>query len=139
MNYWKMFKDIFQKRFGRGLIKCAYCGIDLIDEEYLNWHRSHGLEDGELKTNASADHIVPRSRGGLDYPTNLVPCCKSCNSKKKDRIFPDEWVPDHYDDSVREEFIYQFGYLAKKAAGNMGPEDEQYHEEYIKEWYQRSK
>jgi len=33
----------------------------------------------------SVDHIQPYSRGGSDDPTNLVACCRTCNSRKKDR------------------------------------------------------
>jgi hypothetical protein len=33
----------------------------------------------------------PKSRGGWDHPDNLVACCKTCNSKKKDRLFVD-WL-----------------------------------------------
>lgn len=29
------------------------------------------------------DHIVPLSRGGKSTKGNVVPCCKSCNNKKK--------------------------------------------------------
>lgn len=31
------------------------------------------------------DHERPVSRGGPDDLDNLVPCCKSCNSRKRDR------------------------------------------------------
>lgn len=31
------------------------------------------------------DHIDPTSKGGADIPDNIVPACRSCNSKKKDR------------------------------------------------------
>lgn len=41
--------------------KCAYCGIE---------------------TTLTADHVVPLSRGGTNYITNILPACKSCNSKK---------------------------------------------------------
>jgi 5-methylcytosine-specific restriction endonuclease McrA len=33
---------------------------------------------------ATKDHVVPRSKGGSDYATNLVLACKACNSKKAD-------------------------------------------------------
>lgn len=31
------------------------------------------------------DHAIPVSRGGTNWASNLLPACKSCNSKKKDR------------------------------------------------------
>lgn len=36
------------------------------------------------------DHIIPVSRGGETVPGNVVPCCRSCNSSKQDRL-PWEW------------------------------------------------
>lgn len=47
--------------------KCAYCG-----------------ERGDTK-----DHVVPKSRGGSDDPSNLVWACRSCNSRKGART-PEE-------------------------------------------------
>lgn len=32
---------------------------------------------------ATVDHIIPRSRGGTDDPSNLVICCHDCNSSKR--------------------------------------------------------
>ncbi len=29
------------------------------------------------------DHVVPVARGGRSTKGNVVPCCKSCNRKKK--------------------------------------------------------
>ncbi|MGA2477054.1 MAG: HNH endonuclease, partial [Terriglobia bacterium] len=46
-------------RFGRC---CAYCGSD---EPRL--HR---------------DHVVALAAGGSNWPANLVPACRSCNSRK---------------------------------------------------------
>ena len=36
---------------------------------------------GEAQT---VDHILPWSRGGTNCPTNLVGCCRECNSTKGD-------------------------------------------------------
>jgi 5-methylcytosine-specific restriction endonuclease McrA len=36
------------------------------------------------------DHIVPVARGGKSVKGNVVPCCKACNTAKKERL-PMEW------------------------------------------------
>jgi len=36
------------------------------------------------------DHIVPISRGGKSTKGNAVPCCRECNSNKK-QLLPMEW------------------------------------------------
>ncbi len=36
------------------------------------------------------DHVVPLARGGRSIKSNLVPCCKSCNNRKKN-LLPFEW------------------------------------------------
>lgn len=48
---------------------CTYCGT----REATSW-----------------DHIVPKSRGGEDIRSNLVPACQSCNSSKG-ALTPSEW------------------------------------------------
>ena len=40
--------------------------------------------------NLTMDHIIPLSRGGRSTKDNLVPCCKSCNTRKKNAL-PVEW------------------------------------------------
>ena len=34
----------------------------------------------------SLDHITPRSRGGAHSIANVIVCCRSCNSRKRNRI-----------------------------------------------------
>jgi len=36
------------------------------------------------------DHIVPLARGGRSKKGNVVPACKTCNTKKK-TLVPVEW------------------------------------------------
>jgi len=36
------------------------------------------------------DHVVPIVRGGRSTRHNVVPCCKTCNSKKR-YLVPAEW------------------------------------------------
>lgn len=52
--------------------KCPYCGKD----QYRV-----GLRD-----KIEVDHFIPVSRGGQNLPWNLLPVCKECNRKKKDRL-----------------------------------------------------
>jgi hypothetical protein len=51
---------------------CAYCGI----------------EDPRTK-----DHVIPKSRGGSDDPSNLVWACNRCNSKKGARTPEEAGMP----------------------------------------------
>ena len=36
------------------------------------------------------DHVIPIARGGKTEKSNVVPCCKECNTKKK-QLLPTEW------------------------------------------------
>lgn len=51
--------------------KCWYCGC--------------------VGVSFTLDHVMPRSRGGSSDPANLVPACRSCNSRKGART-PEEWL-----------------------------------------------
>ena len=51
---------------------CYYCGSHVAHREL------------------TMDHLVPLTRGGRSTKDNLVPCCKSCNTKKKSML-PVEW------------------------------------------------
>lgn len=33
------------------------------------------------------DHMIPLARGGGHWPSNLVPCCGSCNSSKRTKTY----------------------------------------------------
>jgi 5-methylcytosine-specific restriction endonuclease McrA len=79
LNRWAMFKeadghftaDDIAKIYDEQQERCAYCGITL-----------HG--DYEI------DHVHPLSRGGSNWPDNLVLACPSCNSSKNNKTI-EEW------------------------------------------------
>lgn len=50
--------------------RCGYCLVDL------------RTLPSKLRT---FDHIIAIKRGGSNTQDNVIPCCKSCNSRKKDR------------------------------------------------------
>ena len=60
--------------------KCPYCGKD----QYRI-----GIRD-----KIEIDHFIPVSKGGQDVPWNLLPVCKDCNRKKRDRLPGDFLQPD---------------------------------------------
>lgn len=45
------------------------------------------------------DHVIPLARGGRSEKFNLVPCCKPCNTMKK-QMLPAEW--DAYMTSLKQ-------------------------------------
>ena len=45
--------------------RCRWCGIDLTPKTLTK------------------DHVIPLSKGGTNFPSNLVPACLACNSSKQ--------------------------------------------------------
>ncbi|MFD1071907.1 HNH endonuclease [Longispora fulva] len=41
--------------------------------------------DGHSAQALTADHVIPKSKGGTDDRSNLAVLCHSCNSAKRDR------------------------------------------------------
>ena len=57
-------------------LACVYCGNSL-----------------EAGASLSLDHVTPHSAGGSNSETNLVTCCRHCNSVRQDRAIA-QWVED---------------------------------------------
>lgn len=47
----------------------------------------------------TVDHLIPKSKGGPDKNWNLVPCCKNCNSSKRDKDLAD---------FLNDSFVYDY-------------------------------
>lgn len=60
----------WQNKISKG--RCYYCGRTTLPNEL------------------TMDHLVPLIRGGKSTKSNIVPCCKECNNKKK-YLLPIEW------------------------------------------------
>lgn len=59
----------------------------------LGWSCSYCDTPLDTKT-VTKDHVTPISRGGSNDIDNVVPCCSSCNSRKKDKTieeFASRW------------------------------------------------
>ena len=57
--------------------QCAYCGVET-------------CFTGRDGPKATVDHVVPKSKGGLDHLSNCVVACDACNSAKGDQ---EGWSP----------------------------------------------
>ena len=77
--------------FGRDRNVCAYCGD--------HFHNHHNL---------SRDHILPKSRGGLNLWTNVVTACRPCNGKKDNMTLKESrmellyipYEPNHFENMI---------------------------------------
>jgi hypothetical protein len=60
----------------------------------LQYKKQNGLCywcDKELNGKYHIDHVIPLSRGGTNYPDNLVCSCAKCNCSKSNKL-PNEWL-----------------------------------------------
>ena len=60
----------WKNQCGRG--RCHYCKREISPKEL------------------TMDHVVPLARGGRTTRSNVVPCCKDCNTRKRSML-PVEW------------------------------------------------
>ena len=69
---------------------CRYCGLD-------------GKASFENALVMSVDFVVPRARKGKKDPTNLVACCRPCNTIKGTRVYKSFDHAKEYVLATREE------------------------------------
>lgn len=67
--------------------KCCYCG----EETFL-----------------TQDHFIPLIKGGDYTQSNIVPCCKRCNSSKKDKDFQEWYRSRDWYSPEREQKVLTF-------------------------------
>lgn len=54
------------------------------------------------KDNLQMDHVWPVKMGGVDSLTNIVQCCRTCNSIKADKVFKPELLDALWNKSFRQ-------------------------------------
>lgn len=69
------------------LIRYIYVPFKKVPLTRYNIYRRDDHKCGYCKSDRelTLDHVVPRSRGGKNTWTNLVTCCKKCNTKKDNK------------------------------------------------------
>jgi 5-methylcytosine-specific restriction endonuclease McrA len=80
-----------QHLFLRDGDRCAYCG--------------RARRDLRPRERLTRDHLVPRSKGGVDEWLNVLTACSTCNHRKDDRLVGEAglrpritpWVPSRGD------------------------------------------
>lgn len=55
---------------------CFFCGTRLTKRGGRNRHGQH------IKTSATRDHLIPKTRGGGNSYENIVDACFRCNNEK---------------------------------------------------------
>ena len=79
---------------------CAYCGVET-------------CFTGKDGPKATVDHVVPKSKGGLDHLSNCVVACEECNGAKADQ---EDWSPPEVDEPKSEgaTWVWEDGKFRKK-------------------------
>lgn len=77
VDYWRVRASALKKVLSDFLFENW---VEILDE--FN-HRCAYCLRGDVKL--TMDHVIPLSKGGPHTRDNIVPACKPCNSKKKDR------------------------------------------------------
>lgn len=102
------------QRYYREYDYCNYPKADKKGDDglFANWNRVVGLD---------RCHIVPKSRGGTNEPSNLVLMCHTCHREAPDTVFPEylfTWM-NNREKSITDDFSERF----HKACKQLGVDD----------------
>lgn len=82
--YWRIeFEERILPYYLSHLDLCHYCGITVYN---LSEHEQMTGEKKSHKVEKTIDHIIPTSKGGCNGKHNKVIACRSCNSKKGNKL-----------------------------------------------------
>ncbi len=83
-----------QLAFSRQSGRCYYCNLPIWLGNPDLFSARYGLTLGETAfLRCTAEHLVARSDGGSDDPSNIVAACDHCNKKRHRRPVPLEPAP----------------------------------------------
>ena len=82
-NWRKANPEVHRQAYHRRRAMQKQNGVFIILHKELKRLYSSPCNYCGAKQNITADHVVPIARGGRHSIGNLVPCCKSCNSRKQ--------------------------------------------------------
>jgi 5-methylcytosine-specific restriction endonuclease McrA len=62
------------------------CSLSQWESRKAMWGGKCWLKLADCKIEGTTiDHVIPLSKGGTNWPANLRPACKSCNSRKHNK------------------------------------------------------
>lgn len=76
--------------------KCAYCGMT--EKEHIK----------KFNEQLHQEHFIPLSEGGEYTRNNIIPACKSCNSRKYNKNYFDWYKECEFYDKERNDFILKY-------------------------------
>lgn len=88
-RYTQNHKEKIYLKNHRRRIKVKSNTLVVLDKEIKRLYSSNCIHCGTTE-NITMDHLIPVSRGGRHSIGNLVPMCRSCNSRKGKRLYA-EW------------------------------------------------
>jgi hypothetical protein len=62
----------------------------------------------ESEDDLTLDHVVPQSKGGLDYMKNVVCCCRDCNQSKGHKPWEDWYSLQEFFTEERKNAIIEW-------------------------------